>query len=69
MSPSFPVFFNFIVFFESVDEVHDVFLSLSDVFNTKIVHDECETDRSPFVLPVAWCEFALCVACFLESFF
>ena len=52
---------------ENLDEMHDVFLS--NVLYAKVVHDKCETDGVPFVLPVAWREFALCVACFLESFF
>ncbi len=64
---AFSVFFNFVMLLENLDEMHDLFLS--NVLYAKVVHNECETDGAPFVFPVAWCEFALCVACFLESFF
>jgi hypothetical protein len=47
--------------------MHDVLLSV--VLNAKIVHNKCEADESSFVLPIAWCELALCVACFLEPLF
>ncbi len=59
--------FNFVMLLENLDEMHDVFLS--NLLYAKFVHDECETDGVPFLLPVAWHEFALCVACFLELFF
>ena len=61
---SFPVIFNFVMLLENPDEIHGVFFS--SALNTKVVHSKCETDGAPFVLPVAWCEFALCVACFLS---
>ncbi len=53
--------------FENSDEMHDVFFS--NVFNSKIVHNGRETYGAPFMFPIAWCKFALCVACFFESFF
>jgi hypothetical protein len=56
-----------VMLLENLDEMHDVFLS--NVLYAEVIHDECETDGAPFVLPVAWRELALCVACFFELFF
>ena len=66
VSLTFSVFFNFVMLLENPDEMHEVFFS--NVFNAKIIHNERETGGAPFVLPIAWCEFALCVAYFLELF-
>ena len=44
---SFPVFFDFVVLLKCLDEVVDV--SFVNVFNAKIVHNQCEADGSPAV--------------------
>jgi hypothetical protein len=64
---SVPVFFNFIVLLKCLDEVVEV--SFVDVFNTEIVHDQCEADGSPVIFPVPWCDFALAVSCLKQALF
>ena len=64
---SFPVFFNFVVLLKCLYEVVDV--GFVDVFNAKIVHNQCEADGSPVVFPVSWCDLALAVSCLKQLFF
>jgi hypothetical protein len=40
----------------------------SDVLNTEVVDNQRETYGALLVLPVAGCDFGLCVACFEKSF-
>jgi hypothetical protein len=42
---------------------------LADVFDNKVIHDKCETDRAPLVFPVAQCDLGLGVASLAEAFF
>ncbi len=63
----FLVFFNFVVLLKCLDEVVDI--SFVNVFNTEIVHDQCEADGLPVVFPVPWCDFALAVSCLKQSLF
>ena len=51
------------MFFEDVNEVFYVFVT--NVFDTKVVGDECEGDVAPFVSPESWRGFALFVAMLL----
>ena len=44
-----PVFSDMIVFFEGISKV--VGMAVTYVFNTKVVGDEAEEDRAPFVAP------------------
>jgi hypothetical protein len=53
--------------FENSVEMQDVIFS--NVFDSKVVNDEREIYGVPFVFLIAWCKFALCVACLLELFF
>ena len=59
---SFPVFFNFVVLLKCLDKMVDV--GFIDVFNTKVIHNQCEADGSPVVFPISWCDLALVVSCF-----
>ena len=44
-----PVFSDSIVLFERISKV--VGMTVADIFNTKVVNDEAEEDRAPFVAP------------------
>ena len=48
---SFPFFFDqaLIIFLDCLQQVLDVFLT--NVFDSKIVDDQCKGDGSPFVFP------------------
>ncbi len=46
--------------------IKDMFCS--DVLNTEVVDNQRETYGALLVLPVAGCDFGLCVACFEKSF-
>jgi len=59
---SFPVFFNFVVLLKCLDKMADV--GFVDVFNTEVIHNQCEADGSPVVFPISWCDLALAVSCF-----
>jgi len=56
-----PVRIAFIVFLEYCKEMLGV--CFVDVLDTKIVDNERETDRLPFVLLKSWGVCTLCVAC------
>ena len=56
---SFPVFFDFVALLKCLDEV--VYVSFANVFNAKIVHNQCEADGLPVVFPVSWFDLALAV--------
>ena len=50
---SLPIFWNFIVFLDGVDYVPVMFFPY--IFNPKIIHDQCELNRSCNVPPKSWC--------------
>jgi len=64
---SFPVFFDFVVLLKCLDEVVDV--GFINEFNAEIVHNQCEADGSPVVIPVSWCDLALAVSCLKQLLF
>ena len=63
----FPVCCNVIVFFDAFNEM--VRMLLTNVIYSKIVHDECEIDRPPFMCPETGCKFSLVVAMGVEEWF
>ena len=44
-----PVFSDFIVLFEGISKVAG--MAVTNIFNNKVVNDEVEDDRAPFVAP------------------
>ncbi len=66
ISCSVPIQVDFIILAEHAGEVFHV--DFVDVFYSEIVDDQCETDWTPFVVPVSWCYFTLAVSCLVESF-
>ena len=64
---AFPVLCNVIVFFDAFNEM--VRMLLTNVIYSKIVHDECETDRPPFMCPETRCNLALVIAMGVEAWF
>ena len=59
VASSLPVFLNLVVLFKCLDKMVDV--GFVDVFNSEIIHNQCETDGSPVVFPVSWCDLAYAV--------
>ena len=59
---SFPVFSDVVVLFEVISKV--VGMAVADIFNTKVVNDEAEEDRAPFVAPKGGSSGALVVSMF-----
>ena len=47
-----PVFSDVVVLFESI--LKEMGMAVADIFNTKVVDDEAEEDREPFVGPKTW---------------
>ena len=41
---------------------------MANIFDSEIIHHECEPDWSPFVHPQAWDQLALEVAMLVEAF-
>ena len=46
---SLPIFSDVIVIFEGISKVTG--MAVANIFNTKVVNDESEEDRAPFVAP------------------
>ncbi len=63
---AFPVLRHLIVLIEDAQEVVGVFAS--DIFDAKVVDDEDELDRAPYMLPEAWSCVSLVVSCLFEPF-
>ena len=57
----------FVILFYCIQQVLIVFLS--NIFYTKVVHNQCETKRSQLVRPDARDVLTLMVSCGVESFF
>ncbi len=52
---SIPVCVNFVVLLENTHEMLNIVLV--DVFHSKVINNEVETDGAPVVLPIAWGDF------------
>ncbi len=66
ISCSVPIQVDFIILVEHAGEVF--YVGFVDVFYSKIIDDQCETDWTPFVAPVSQCYFTLAVSCLVELF-
>ncbi len=64
---SCPITCKFIVFFECILEMLCMFFT--DVFDAKIIDNQCELYGSCVVLPKSRYQFALLVSVFVEPFF
>jgi hypothetical protein len=62
-----PITCKFVVFFECVLKMLCMFFA--NVFDAKIIGNQCELYGSCVVLPKSWHQFALPVSMFIEAFF
>ncbi len=62
-----PIACKFVVFFECILEMLCIFFS--NIFDAKIVDNQCELYGSCVVLPKSMYQFALPVSVFAEAFF
>ncbi len=62
-----PIACKFVVFFECILELLCMFFA--DVFDTKIIDNQCELYGSCVVLPKSRYQFALLVSMLFEAFF
>ena len=62
-----PILCNVMILFDAFYEV--VRMLLTNIFYSKIVDNECETDRPPFISPQTKCNLALMVAMGIEACF
>ncbi len=62
-----PIACKFVVFFECVLEM--MCMSFPDIFDAKIIDNQCELYGSCVVLPKFQYQFALPVSMFVEAFF
>ena len=63
----FPILCDIIMFFDAFYEV--VRMLLTNILYSKIIHNERETDRPPFMCPQTRCNLALMVAMGIEAYF
>ena len=64
---AFPVLCNVIIIFYALNEMVSMFLT--NILYPKIVRDERETDRPPFMCPQTGCNLALVIAMGIEVCF